>query len=67
MAGSEIGCYLDKTHEDANFITPEVARLARREVAYREDDALIDEDRSSATCFRRTRQRSTRLARLSWT
>lgn len=41
----EIGCYLDKAHEDANFITPEVARLARREVAFREDDALIDEDR----------------------
>lgn len=41
----EIGSYLDKSDQDANFITPEVARLARLEVAYREDDALIDQER----------------------
>ena len=29
----------------ANFITPEIARLVRREVAFREDGALIDEAR----------------------
>jgi hypothetical protein len=41
----EIGSYLGKTNQDANFITPEVAHLVRREVAYREDDALIDQER----------------------
>ena len=41
----EIGSYLGNTDPDANFITPEVAQLVRREVAYREDDALIQEDR----------------------
>lgn len=41
----EIGSYLGKTDPDANFITPEVAQLVRREVAYREDDALIDQER----------------------
>jgi hypothetical protein len=41
----EIGSYLGKTNQDANFITPEVAHLVRREVAYREDDALIDQAR----------------------
>src|SRR5665647_198633 len=30
----EIGSYLGKTDPDANFITPEVAQLVRREVAY---------------------------------
>lgn len=41
----EIGSYLGNTDPDANFITPEVAQLVRREVAYREDDALIDQER----------------------
>jgi hypothetical protein len=41
----EIGNYLSEEHDDCNFISPEVARLARLEVAYREDDALIDEAR----------------------
>jgi hypothetical protein len=41
----EIGSYLGKRDPDANFITPEVAKLVRREVAYREDDALIDQER----------------------
>ena len=41
----EIGSYLGNINPDANFITPEVAQLVRREVAYREDDALIDQER----------------------
>lgn len=41
----EIGSYLGNANPDANFITPEVAQLVRREVAYREDDALIDQER----------------------
>jgi hypothetical protein len=41
----EIGSYLGHANPDANFITPEVAQLVRREVAYREDDALIDQER----------------------
>ena len=41
----EIGSYLGNADPDANFITPEVAQLVRREVAYREDDALIDQAR----------------------
>ena len=41
----EVGSYLTENHDDANFITPAIAALARREVAWREDDALIDTDR----------------------
>lgn len=41
----ELGSYLAEEHNGANFITPEIARLAAREVAWREDDALIDQDR----------------------
>ena len=41
----EMGSYLSPEHDGANFITPEIAALARREVAWREDDALIDTDR----------------------
>ncbi len=41
----EVGSYLAEDHNGANFITPEIAELARREVAWREDDALIDTDR----------------------
>lgn len=41
----EMGSYLSPEHAGANFITPEIAALARREVAWREDDALIDTDR----------------------
>ena len=41
----EIGSYLGETDLDCNFISPEVARLARLEVAYREDDALIEVNR----------------------
>lgn len=41
----ELGSYLAEDHGDANFITPDIARLARRVVAWREDDALIDTDR----------------------
>lgn len=41
----KIGSYLGNSDPDANFITPEVAQLVRREVAYREDDALIDQER----------------------
>ena len=44
-AQREIGSYLGNANPDANFITPEVAELVRREVAYREDDALIDQER----------------------
>lgn len=40
-----LGSYLAPEHGDANFVTPEVAALVRREIAYREDDALIDQDR----------------------
>jgi hypothetical protein len=41
-----IGNYVAiKRQQDANFITPEIAHLARREIAYREDGALIDERR----------------------
>ena len=36
-----IGSYLGETDEGSNFISAEVARLARVEVAYREPDALI--------------------------
>jgi hypothetical protein len=41
----ELGSYLAEDHQDANFITPEIANLARKEIAWREDDALIDTDR----------------------
>jgi hypothetical protein len=41
----QLGSYLAEDHGDANFISSEVAQLARREVAWREDDALIDQDR----------------------
>ena len=43
----KMGNYLSETaaHEGANFISPEIAKLVRREVAYREDGALIDEVR----------------------
>jgi hypothetical protein len=54
----ELGSYLGDAEEDSNFITADVARLVRREVAYREDDALIDDVRlyknlltSAATTF----------------
>jgi hypothetical protein len=42
-----LGNYLSTAAAErhANFITPEVARLARREIAYREDGALIDDVR----------------------
>jgi hypothetical protein len=41
----ELGSYLAEEHNGANFITPEIARLAAQEIAWREDDALIDQDR----------------------
>lgn len=41
----ELGSYLSEDHGNTNFISPEVARLAKLEVAYREPDALIDVDR----------------------
>lgn len=43
----KMGNYLSETaaHEGANFISPEIAKLVRREIAYREDGALIDEVR----------------------
>lgn len=41
----ELGSYLAEDHGNANFIGAEIARLARRVVAWREDDALIDTDR----------------------
>lgn len=41
----ELGSFLAPQHGDANFITLEIAKLARREVAWREDDALIDTER----------------------
>ena len=41
----QLGSYLTEDHCDANFISPEIAQLARKEVAWREDDALIDQDR----------------------
>ena len=44
-AQREIGSYLGHSNPDANFITAEVAQLVRREVAYREDDALINQER----------------------
>jgi hypothetical protein len=34
-----------RRQQTTNFITPEIAHLARREIAYREDGALIDEGR----------------------
>jgi hypothetical protein len=40
-----LGSYLAEEHNDANFITSEIAQMVRREVAWREDDALIDQDR----------------------
>ena len=42
-----LGSRLARSSADAggNFITPDVARLARREAAYREPGALIDEER----------------------
>jgi hypothetical protein len=41
--GSYINC--QAAAKAANFISPEVARLVRREIAYREEGALIDEGR----------------------
>ena len=41
----EMGSYLAEDHNGANFITSEIAALARRVVAWREDDALIETDR----------------------
>lgn len=41
----ELGSFLDGSDPDANLINAEIAALCRREVAYREDDALIDETR----------------------
>jgi hypothetical protein len=41
----QLGSYLTEDHGGANFINPEIARLARKTVAWREDDALLDEDR----------------------
>jgi hypothetical protein len=43
----KMGNYLSETAADegANFISPEIAKLVRREIAYREDGALIDETR----------------------
>jgi hypothetical protein len=43
----KLGSYVNSTAgtKAVNFITPEVARLVRREVAYREEGALIDEGR----------------------
>ena len=43
----KMGNYLSEAAADegANFISPEIAKLVRREVAYREDGALIDETR----------------------
>jgi hypothetical protein len=43
----KMGNYLSETaaQDGANFISPEIAKLVRREVAYREDGALIDETR----------------------
>jgi hypothetical protein len=43
----KLGNYLSETAaaEGANFITPAIATLVRREIAYREDGALIDEVR----------------------
>ena len=40
----KMGNYLSEAAADegANFISPEIAKLARREVAYREDGALFD-------------------------
>lgn len=44
-AQREIGSYLGGANPNANFLTPEIGNLVRREVAYREDDALIDQER----------------------
>ena len=41
----EMGSYLAEDHGDANFITPDIAKLVRKEIAWREDDALIEADR----------------------
>jgi hypothetical protein len=43
----KMGNYLSETaaHDGANFISPDIAKLVRREIAYREDGALIDEVR----------------------
>lgn len=43
----KLGNYLSEAVADggANFISPEIAKLARREVAYREDGALIETTR----------------------
>lgn len=43
----KMGNYLSEAAavEGANFISPEIAQLVRREIAYREDGALIDEGR----------------------
>ena len=43
----KMGNYLSETaaHDGANFISSEIAKLVRREIAYREDGALIDETR----------------------
>src|SRR5450830_152852 len=41
----ELGSYLGETDEDSNFISADVARLARVQVGYRESGALIDEVR----------------------
>jgi hypothetical protein len=43
----KMGNYLSEkaAHEGANFISPEIAKLVRREIAYREDGALMEEVR----------------------
>ena len=41
----EMGSYLAEDHGDANLITPDIAKLVRKEIAWREDDALIEVDR----------------------
>jgi len=41
----QLGSYLAEDHGDANFISKEVARLAHTEVAFREDGAMLAEDR----------------------
>src|SRR4051794_16540637 len=40
----KMGNYLSEAAaaDGANFITPEIAKLVRREIAYREDGALIE-------------------------
>lgn len=44
-AQREIGSYLGGANPDANFVTAEIFRLVQLEVAYRENDALIDQER----------------------